>query len=225
MSKKLLLLLGFLLLAACTVRRTPSPSPAGTAATGSVAIPAEGDDLEPQIPVPLTGTGGLAEALLPTGFLSIGNADAPVTLLLWTHPSCRYCQEFLDRQLPRLTEDFLRPGTVRLQIGFLPLRKYPQSQTQAASFLCAAAQGKGFPTLLGLFEGSTEEMSVAKVSFNECMTSPRTQELLTLHASLARALDVTLVPTFFLNGEKMTGLSDYPDLRGAIQEALDEKKN
>ncbi len=221
---KRFLILSLLLLSGCVIERTEKPAEPATS-TGSSAIPAEGDDLDPVTALPLTGTGGLAEALLPTGFLSLGNADAPVTILLWTHPSCRYCREFLEKQLPRMAEDFLLHGTVRLQIGLLPLRKYPQSQTQAVSLLCAAAQGKGIPMLKALFEGNTEDIAVEKTSFSECQASARTQELQTLQASLARALDVTLVPTFFINGKKQTGLPDYPDLRGAIQEALDEKKN
>ena len=168
------------------------------------------------------------ERLLPTGILEIGDRDAPLTLLLFTEYHCHYCREFAGDHLPKLLRDFVATKKLRLQIAILPLKKYSLSEPTAIAALCAAAQGKGLAMhakLLGNLEKDTdaiasyaEELKLEMKLFKECVASDDAKGKIEMQKSLARSLDVTLVPTLFLNGEKSVGLPYWPDLRGMIEE-------
>lgn len=172
----------------------------------------------------------IVERLLPTGLIEIGDRNAPVVLMMFTEHHCRYCKEFYSAHLPLLLRDFINLGKVRLQIGILPLRKYVSSENAAMSLLCAATQGKGIPMHELLFEVGAKDrkaqLSLASTLeldttlFAQCLDSPDTTKTLERQKSLARSLDVTLVPTFFLSGVKSVGLPYYADLRGMIEEQL-----
>lgn len=173
----------------------------------------------------------ITERLLPSGFIEIGDRNAPVTLLVFTEHYCRYCKEFYFEQFPKLYEEFITPGKVKLHIGILPLRKYEFSENALRTLLCAATQEKGIPMhellfTLGAKDRETMLSEAVTVGldttvFSECIDSPDTLRTIERQKSFARSLDVTLVPTFFINGEKSVGLPQYADLRGMIEEKLE----
>ena len=172
----------------------------------------------------------IAERLLPSGFLEIGNRDAPIVLLLYTEHHCRYCKDFFIEQFPKLIAEYVNSGTLRLQIGILPLKKYAASDTAAIGMLCAATQSKGIAMHKLLFElGAKDEKTLLSHAatleldtalFTQCLHSPDTGATVEREKSIARSLDVTLVPTLFLNGEKSVGLPYYADLKGMIDAKL-----
>ena len=172
----------------------------------------------------------IVERLLPTGLIEIGDREAPVVLIMFTEHHCRYCKDFYAEHFPLLHRDFVEQGKVRLQIGILPLRKYVHSENAAISLLCAATQGKGIPMHELLFKvgANDREAQLALAAsldldtelFGQCLDSPDTVHTIERQKSLARSFDVTLVPTFFLNGVKTVGLPYYADLRGMIEEKL-----
>lgn len=172
----------------------------------------------------------IVERLLPSGFIEIGDRDAPVTLILFTEHHCRYCKEFFREQFPLLHEDFIAQGDLKLQISILPLKKYIHSENAALGLLCASTQGKGIPMHELLFTlGAKDEETLLKEAstlsldltlFKQCLVSPDTKRTVERQKSLARSFGVDLVPTFFLNGEKSVGLPYYADLRGMIEEEL-----
>lgn len=188
---------------------------------------------------PSEGTGSLlgnehvGERILPTGIVEIGDPTAPVVVLLYTHHSCNYCHTFTDERLQGLLRDFVDRGKVRVQIAQLNIRKYAQSDIQARSLVCAAAQGKGIALHKELFNQLTwDEKSLLALAkkvgmkdtlFTECLKAAGTESAVQLQQSLAQSLGVTLVPTYFIDGEKFVGLPQYPNLRGRIEEALSTK--
>ncbi|TSC58175.1 MAG: DSBA oxidoreductase [Candidatus Peregrinibacteria bacterium Greene0416_19] len=170
------------------------------------------------------------EALTASGVLVIGTRSAPLTLLLFTHQACNYCGEFFQDQLPRLTRDFIGPGKMKLAIALLPLQKYPQSSLQARALLCAAEQKKGLAMHRLLFDVQTtdaavlrtraKELTLKEPAFTGCLASARTQALIDAQAAWAAKAGVTLVPTFFLRGEKRVGLDEYAEMRTWVEEKL-----
>lgn len=172
----------------------------------------------------------VVERLLPSGFIEIGDRDAPVVLLMFTEHHCRYCKQFYHEHLKKLLSKYINEGKLRLQIGILPLKKYIDSERAAMGLLCAATQGKGIPMHELLFElGARDEAVLLSEAntleldtnlFTQCLQSDDTRRTLERQKSIARTLDVTLVPTFFLNGEKSVGLPYYADLEVMIEEKL-----
>ncbi|OGJ56385.1 hypothetical protein A3D88_03285 [Candidatus Peribacteria bacterium RIFCSPHIGHO2_02_FULL_52_16] len=224
-----LILFGFgLLLVGCVPVIAPenSTQPASSASGVVAETRKEGSPTLKIVPSPLMGSGALPERLLETGILVIGQKNAPLTLVLFTNHSCRYCREFEEVYFPRLTEDFLRAGKLKLEIVLLPLKKYPESALAASSLFCAAAQGKGLLMHESLFDTSITRRSVIDLAetlsldtdiFGTCLDAPETARVLLEQASIAEMLATEFVPTFFLNGEKFIGLPTYADLRGRIE--------
>ncbi len=181
----------------------------------------------------LLGNDNVGERILPTGIVEFGDPAAPVVLLLYTHHSCAYCHTFTDERLPNLLRDFVDRGKVRIQIAQLNISKYPQSQAQTKSLICAAAQGKGLAMHKELFNQTlwddkamlalAKKVGIKETVFTDCLKAPGTASLAQLQQSLAQSLGVSLVPTYFVDGEKFVGLPQYPDLRGRIEAALSKR--
>lgn len=175
----------------------------------------------------------IVERLLPTGLLEVGDRYAEVTLLMFTEHHCRYCKEFYREHFSALHRDFIDPGYLRLQIGILPLKKYKDSSAAATGLYCAAEQQAGIPMheLLFTLGASSQESLLNQAAslelnidvFTECLTSERAALAINQQTSLARSLNVTLVPTFFLNGKKSVGLPYYADLQGEIEALFTEE--
>ena len=171
------------------------------------------------------------QRLLTGGLLEMGEPTAPVSLLLFTNHFCSYCREFHETYLPRLLSEYMQAGKLRVVTVPFSLKKYPESATAAITFLCGAQQGKGREMNDLLFQGSMSNVGVQKrladlgldaKKLQECLRGPDAEQILVAQKNMADALGVTLVPTFFLNGEKTVGLPTYADLRGMIDTGLAE---
>ena len=174
-----------------------------------------------------SGTGALAEQLTTDGFLLVGDKNAPHTLTVFTNTSCPYCHEFQTTMFQAIAEEFVLPGTMNIQVAIVPLKKYPDSTVQAASLLCATAQGKGLPMLQELFGGRSHDrksvIAMAKTvglpqkAFTTCLDAKETKNILATQQSLINEHGVTLIPEFLLDSRQQIGLPSYADLRGWIQ--------
>ncbi|MBU1123972.1 DsbA family protein [Patescibacteria group bacterium] len=227
--KKILPLLLSLYLAACVqVQQTQAPQDVEVIEPSEKRTE-ETDKLE--IADLISGTGALAERLLATGIIDIGKRDAPVTVLLFTEHHARYAREFQLEQFPRLLKDFIEPGLLRFQIVILPLKKYPQSEPAAKGLLCSAMQGKGIAMHQLLSEKLdkerlepehyAQELELDMEEFSKCTEAEETSFVLAQQKAWAQSLDVSLVPTLFINGEKHVGLPYYADLKGMINQLIE----
>src|SRR5688572_3517812 len=71
------------------------------------------------------------ERVLSGGLLVTGKSDAPVTLLLFTNFSCRYCRDFHER-LSNVAKPYLDGGELRIVTATYALEKYPRSARDGA---------------------------------------------------------------------------------------------
>lgn len=241
---RLLSFLGISLLAltACTLTppranpppRVPLPDTALTSSPSSPSSSLRAETGEtgelPPTTEERTSTGAIAERLLPSGLLEFGSPDAPLTLLVVTEFHCRYCQQFAMELLPRLFVEDVERGTLKINIAILPLRKYERSRAAALQLLCAARSGRGYALHQAFFANplpATEtlplkELGIPPEEFTACLGDPETERLMQEQEAWLKSLGVTLVPTFFLNGEKFVGLPYYADLRGRIDAAKEK---
>ena len=144
--------------------------------------------------------------VLTGGLLQTGSASAPLTLIVFTNASCTYCREFQDSFVPRLSADFVAAGKLRIVTLHFPLQKYRESNDTASLAICTALHP-----------------DFTAVKLKDCLKSAAVKTMLTGQKIIADALGVKVLPTFFLNGEKMTGLPAYADLRGAIEAAASQQ--
>lgn len=219
-------LLAVLFISACTLpSEQTSQSAQETESEGE--SPAEEKTLEPES---LTGS-TLPERLLSSGLLELGNRDAPHTMLLITEHHCSYCRRFLTEHMPMLEQQFLATGKLRLTIAILPLKKYSGSSEMSVALLCAGKQNRGFSMHRLLFQRAAsdrtsflsyaKELKLDEKLYGECLESEEAAMMVGEQQSWLRSLSVSVVPTYFLDGKKYTGLPYGADLEGQLHEIID----
>jgi protein-disulfide isomerase len=162
--------------------------------------------------------------------LDIGKASAPLQLLVFTNHACTYCREFWQDRVPQLKQRFVDPGKLRLSIAILPIGKYPTSALETSALFCAQKEGKGLSmhdALFSLYQrkeasiiATAKNLKMDPKTFGACLHSPEAVAYAQAQANLAKSLNVTLVPTFFLGNDKRVGLLSTADLRRWIESAL-----
>jgi protein-disulfide isomerase len=93
-------------------------------------------------------TKGRTEALLPAdlesldGAATMGNPGASVALVEYSDFQCPYCGVFARETLPRLEQEYVADGRIRIVFRYLPLPIHPFAFKAAEGAECAARQGR-----------------------------------------------------------------------------------
>lgn len=164
----------------------------------------------------------------------MGDANAPVTIIEYASMTCGHCANFHKNTLPALKERYIDTGKVRMI-----LREFPFDPRAAAAFMLArcAPQDKYYPMVSVLFEQQSvwaqaqdprpPMLQLAKLagftqeSFDACLSN---QELLdkvsAVFEKASKEYGVESTPTFFINGEKVTGAMPIDEMAPYIEKHL-----
>ena len=174
-------------------------------------------------------TGSLLERIVGRGILEIGVPDAPLTLTVFTHPSCPYCRDFAREHAMMLEREFVDPGILRVRTVIVPLKKYSSSAVDRAALLCAGAFEKGKGMFAALTDADVhtrktiaamaQTLGIPGKQFSSCLDAKETEDLLGSQAEFISGHSVTLLPALLLDEELRIGLPTSADLRGWIREA------
>jgi protein-disulfide isomerase len=163
------------------------------------------------------------EELLKPGSLpdlSLGNADAPVTIVEYASMTCSHCASFHTTVLPVLKEKYIDTGKVRLIFREFPL----DERAALASMLARCAGGdKALPLISMLFSKQDEwaaakndflpklfkfgqQVGFTKQSFDQCRQNEKLiKDIIAVRDRGNTSFGVNQTPTFFVNGKKMDG--------------------
>lgn len=183
-----------------------------------------------------TATGALSE-------MSIGSADAPVTVIEYASVTCPHCATFHETVFPAIKEKYVDTGQVRFVFREFPTA--PAELSVVGSMLARCAADKGgddayFLVLGSLFKtqekwiyGDTRDelMKIAaqagldEAAFDTCV---RRQELVDLiNANVADGRDryeINSTPSFIVNGT-LRHLSTVDAMSEAIDNALENAES
>jgi protein-disulfide isomerase len=215
------LVVGLLIVAYALLQRPAGPTPIET-----------GDLRAPVADIPA----GLSDGR------TLGRADAPVTIEIWSDFQCPACQSLAVDTEPTLIQQFVVPGTVKLvyhdaafqgQHGSNPA--YDESVEAAAAARCAADQGAFwqmhdwiFANWNGENEGAYRAARMRSIAaaaglnlttYDSCLATGDKQAAARSETSQGVALGVSQTPTMFINGTKYVGLLAYSQLVNLIQQA------
>jgi protein-disulfide isomerase len=187
---------------------------------------------------------GLAGAAAPGPDLSdqktLGNPKAKVEVVEYASASCPHCARFATEVFPEFKKKYIDTGKVHFTFREVLTDPVPVA---AAGFLIArcAGPGKYFATLDGVFRSQKEwyagadvRGSLLKVAQSQGMTEPQFEACISDEAA-QKALNervekyttkdnVDSTPTFFVNGQRLTGEHTLAELDKAIAPALATKK-
>lgn len=167
------------------------------------------------------------------GDITIGSADAPVTLMVFSDFQCQYCKEYHATYKKLLTE---YGDQLRLVWKHLPLPIHPQAEKAAEAAQCAAAQNQFMPYADILFEKQGEwgrangerrfkdyawrVRGLDGRAFTRCIDEKASTEKVAADAALATDFHLESAPASFVNREFVSGAAPYADLKAAIESAL-----
>ena len=202
---------------ASTTTTTPAP------ATPSVAAPA------PSGRVDMAKL--LEEGTLPE--MTLGQADAPVTIVEYASMTCSHCATFHNETLPAIKEKYIDTGKARLVF-----REFPFDPRAEAGFMLArCSDDKYFAMVDVLFkqqrnwaaaDNAREALlQIARLggfsqeSFEACLTD---QALLDKVRGVrmrgANDFGIDATPTFFINGGKYSGALKVDEMSAIIDGLL-----
>jgi protein-disulfide isomerase len=78
---------------------------------------------------------------IPQKGITLGKADAPVTIVEFADPQCPFCKDYTLNEMPALVQKYVRTGKAKMDLRFLTFIG-PDSVTAADALQGAAAQGK-----------------------------------------------------------------------------------
>ncbi|WP_448854636.1 DsbA family protein [Corynebacterium frankenforstense] len=168
---------------------------------------------------------------------ALGEADAPVKVLLFTDPSCPHCSNFHENVLPKLQSDYIDTGKVYLEVHDLGVLGEDSVKMSAAS-RAAADQGHYFEyidqlypaTLNGETRGVDEDKLVAWAeaagvpdidAFREAISGDDLAANVQFDSEAATNAGLKVVPTVIVNGTEAENVEEPDAFLPQIDEQLD----
>lgn len=168
------------------------------------------------------------------GDIVYGSPDAPVELIEYASLTCSHCANFARNVLPKLTQDFINNGKVRLVFRNFVLNRLDLAA--AAASRCMADEGATKRTISALFleqekwlQSENQLMSLAEIvaregldqqGFQECLQDQQVRVHVVEMTQLgAKNHQVNATPTLVLNGVSMS-FPGYDSLKLRIEAQL-----
>jgi protein-disulfide isomerase len=165
----------------------------------------------------------------------LGSPDAPVTMIEYSEYLCPYCQRFVLETMPRIEEEYIETGKVKLVFRDFPVHGQP-AVSIAMVAECAADQGKFWEMhvllferaeewsesedILATFQGYAEELGMDQDELLNCLELGTTFERIQEDYNLAVQDGVGGTPTFLINGTLLVGAQPFEEFRRVIEEEL-----
>jgi protein-disulfide isomerase len=167
----------------------------------------------------------------------LGSPDSPVEMVVYSDFECPYCRNFALAALPAIVAEFVLTERVRLRYAYFPLAAiHPNSVATAKAAHCAGLAGRfwsyhdylfvrqpewaGEPRPDSLWIAYADNLGIEPGPFATCLSRQETHAF--IEQSLRDALDsgASGTPTVVVNGESVTGISSYEELRAAVLTAF-----
>jgi protein-disulfide isomerase len=170
---------------------------------------------------------------------SVGKADAPVVMQVYSDFQCPACKLFITTELPSLLRDFVQPGLLRIEskdIDVIDRGGSTESLELAAAATCAADQGKywGFHDLVFWNQGGENKgyhnaafidrvataAELDLTAFHTCQARTDIRQPIQDRTAAAEAAGISATPTLVINGQSITGVPQYDQLHAQITQLL-----
>jgi|TARA_B100001964_G_C14223648_1_gene596568 protein-disulfide isomerase len=160
---------------------------------------------------------------------TIGKDNASITLIEFMDFECPPCKK-ATQVIKKILKKY--PDDIRLVFRNFPrIEKHPFAIKAAEAALCAHKQGKFWEYCDRLFENQdnlndkilteiAKNVGLDMNGFNGCYLFNESAKRVSEDLDLALALDVKMVPTFFINGQKIDGRNSLKNLEKIIEKKL-----
>jgi len=177
----------------------------------------------------------------------LGEANAPVTIFLYSDPSCPFCaaadggnKEVMDYlksgmptwtpPIPGIVENYVNSGKVRLVYRYYP--GHGTGEEAMKILYCVNEQGKFWELNTAIANNQSVVADAAKVKelasgvgadvseIDSCLQSGKYNERLAADTALGTKAGVNGTPAFFINKVLISGAQPFSELKKVIDTAL-----
>lgn len=207
----------------------------------AVSIMDNSPELQFEENVPKPGQAGDSMALFTSNAaISLGNDNAPITLVEFGDYQCFFCNKFFHETEPSILENYVETGRVKIIFKDFTIIG-PDSIGAAHASHCANDQGKYWEYHDELYNNwggenngwaSSENLvkfaqniGLDEEKFKECMNDGKYQKLVSASSNDARNLGITGTPAFFVIGSdnqitRISGAQPYDVFQNIFQAEL-----
>lgn len=141
---------------------------------------------------------------------SLGDPEAPITIIEFSDYQCPYCARHVNNTLPALKEKYVETGKVKYVFMDFPLRSHTLAPKASEAAHCAGEQGKYWEMHDELFANRTKlqvsdlkahaaEIGLDTKAFNECLDSGKYALAIRKNQQIGNSkIHVTGTPSFGL---------------------------
>ena len=162
----------------------------------------------------------------------LGPEDAVVTIIEFSDFECPYCRR-VQPTLKRIMKEY--EGKVRLVFRDFPLSFHKNAQKAAEAAHCAGEQEKYWLYHDKLFEQTAlapadlkkyaGELELDMDAFNACFDSGKYAEEIAADMQDGQAAGVSATPSFFVNGQPLSGAVPYERFQDLVESALAQSQS
>lgn len=166
-----------------------------------------------------TSNAGALDTPNPLGEISLGAADAPVTIIEYSSLTCPHCGAFHRETLPKLKKQYIDSGLVKIYFRPFPFDPYATAGAMLAQCVAPSARVNFLDILfkrqqqwiqseqpMDELQALARQAGLSEADFVVCLKDETTlQGIRQMQAAAAEELGVRSTPTFFINGEKLEG--------------------
>lgn len=160
---------------------------------------------------------------------SLGDENAPVTIVEFSSYSCGHCGNYHRETFPKIKEKYIDTGKVRYVYRNFPFDG-PTNIVHNA-FECANEQGKFWEYIEVLFNNQKEqdkeslknyaiELGMDGNKFTECIDTSKFEGEIEKDINDGLNYGVGGTPSFFINGYLLVGAQPYEEFEKMIEEQL-----
>ena len=172
----------------------------------------------------------------PLPEISMGKADAPVTIVEYSSLSCPHCAAFHKDVLPKLKSEYIDTGKVRYVVKEFPLNTPALAGAVVARCLNSS---RYIPFIDLLFSKQDDwafkndalaplaqfarQAGMTEEQFNKCIDNEDLQTKILAIRDQGSKLGVNATPSFFVNGQLLKGVATIKSLSEAMKPYLEKK--
>ena len=165
--------------------------------------------------------------------ISLGSAQAPVTIIEYGSLTCGNCLRFHKYTYPQVKKHYIDTGIVRFTY-----RHFPTGASAVYGARAANCSGEKYYEMLDklfstvgswsrsenmndIFIQHANSLGVNSEAFRACIRDEKhVDDILEQQKTLLKQLDVTVTPTFLINGKVVHGKRTFDEMKALISEAL-----